>query len=72
MEGGESMAILSEPVRSSLKISFGGDDGSYTVSRLNAEASADSLLLLAEAVNLLQGIDPQDLIRAKEYRLVSE
>ncbi|MDR2648292.1 MAG: hypothetical protein LBB94_01025 [Clostridiales bacterium] len=66
------MAILSEPARSSLRISFGDDAAGYTVSRLNTEASADSLLLLAEAVNMLQGAAPRDLIRTKEYRLVSD
>ena len=67
------MEILNDPVRSSLRISYGeGDDAwNSTVSRLNTEASADSLMLLAEAISEFQGGEPADLIYTNEYQLES-
>jgi len=65
------MAILSESVRANLKISYGEDAWDYTVSRLDTEAAADSLLLLAEAISVFQGVEPMDLISTNEYRLVN-
>ena len=67
------MAVLSESVRSSLRISYGEGDvaWNFTLSRLNTEAGADSLLLLAEAVSVFQGAEPVDLISTDEYQLVN-
>ena len=63
------MEVTTEAVRANLRISFGKDLWDYTVSRLSTEADAESLLLLAEAVSLLQGAEPLDLVSTKEYRL---
>ena len=66
------MAVTSESVRASLRISY--DDGetwNYTVSRLNTKADASSLMLLAEAVSTFQGADPADLLITSESQLVS-
>ena len=65
------MEILSDPVRSSLRICYSESDGAWnsTVSRLNTEASADSLMLLAEAISEFQGVQPADLIFTNEYQL---
>ena len=65
------MAVLSEAIRANLKISYGEDAWDYTVSGLNPEANGYSLLLLAEAVSLFQGLEPLDLVSRNEYRLVS-
>jgi len=55
--------VASEAVRSSLRIGYDAEDlGNYSVSRLNPDASADSLVLLAVAVSEFQGADPSDLI----------
>ena len=66
------MTISTEAVRGNLRLSYGEDAWTYTVSRLNAEADASRLLLLAEAVSDLQGDVPMDLINRNEFRLVSE
>ena len=66
------MAVVSESVRSSLRISYdGGDTWNYTVSRLNTEAEAKNLLLLAEAISTLQGTAPAALVSTNEYQLVN-
>ena len=65
------MAISAEAVRASLKICFDGNTKNFTISRLNPEASSDSLLVLAEAVSLLQGTAPLELICTCEYSLIS-
>ena len=67
------MAVLSESVRSSLRVGYGADDDAwnYTVSRLNPEADADSLVLLAEAMGVFQGVEPAELVSTDEYQLVS-
>ena len=64
--------ISTEAVRANLKICYDEDVKDFTVSRLDTEAGADSMILLAEAVSLLQGADPMDLVGTSEYRLVSE
>ena len=64
------MAISTESVRANLKISCGEDTKDYTLSRLDTGADANSLLLLAEAVSMFQGVEPLDLIRTCEYRLI--
>jgi hypothetical protein len=72
------MVISTEAVRGNIRLSYANDidndddKWSYTVSRLNAEADASSLLLLAEAVSELQGGVPLDLINRSEFRLISE
>ena len=63
------MEVLSEAVRANLMISYGKDAWNYTVSRLGTDVGAGSLLLLAEAVSLLQGAEPLDLVSTNEYRL---
>jgi len=66
------MAVTSESVRASMKISY--DDGetwNYTVSRLNTKADANSLMLLAEAVSAFQGAEPVDLLSTSESQLIS-
>ena len=66
------MAISAEAVRAGLKIRFGGKTKNFTIPRLDPEADADSLLLLAEAVSLLQGTAPLELISTCEYRLIKD
>ena len=67
------MTISTEALRGNLRLTYGNDDTwNYTVSRLNPEADASSLLLLAEAVSDLQGEELMDLINRSEFRLVSE
>ena len=66
------LSILTEGVNGNIKLSFGEETANYTVSRLNPDADADSLLLLAEAVSILQGITPLDLVSKSEYRLIPE
>ena len=64
------MALTSESVRASLKISYDGDETwNFTMSRLNTAANADSLMLLADAVSAFQGTEPAGLISTNEYRL---
>ena len=66
------MAISTEALRGNLRLSYGDDVTNYTVSGLDAEADAGSLLLLAEAVGILQGEEPLDLINRSEFRLFPE
>ena len=66
------MAISAEAVRASVKICFGGGNiKNFTISRLNPDASEDSLILLAEAVSMLQGTAPLELICTCEYSLIN-
>jgi len=67
------MAVISESVRSSLRIGYGESDTAwtYTVSRLNTEAGADSLALLVEAVSAFQGVEPASLVSSSEYQLIN-
>ena len=64
------MTITTESIRANLKITYGEDTRDYTISRLDAGADANSLLLLAEAVSMFQGAAPLDLIRTCEFRLI--
>ena len=64
--------ISTEAVRANLKICYGEDVKDFTVSSLDTEAGAGSMILLAEAVSLLQGVEPLDLLGTGEYRLVGE
>ena len=66
------MAVINESVRSSLRISYGEDEDAwnYTVSRLDTEADADSLVLLVEAISVFQGAEPVDLVSTNEYQLI--
>ena len=66
------LTILTEGVNGNIRLSFGEEAANYTVSRLNPDADADSLLLLAEAVAILQGVTPMDLISRSEFRLIPE
>ena len=65
------MAVLSESVRSNLRISYGEDEDAWnsTMSRLNTEADADSLVLLVEAISVFQGVEPAELACTNEYIL---
>ena len=63
------MDILTESVRANLKICYGEDMKDFTVSRLDTEADADSLMLLGQAVSLFQGAEPLDLLGTKEFKL---
>ena len=66
------MAISAEAVRASVKICFGGGNiKNFTISRLNPDASEDSLILLAEAVSMLQGTAPLELTCTCEYSLIN-
>ena len=56
-------------VRANLKICYGENKKNYTVLRLNPEADADSLFLLAEGVDILQGGTATELVSTCEYRL---
>ena len=66
------MTILTEGVNGNLRLSFGEETANYTVSRLNPDAEAGDLLLLAEAVAILQGETPLDLVSRSEFRLIPE
>ena len=61
--------ISTEAIRANLKIRYGEDLKDFTVSRLDTEADAYSMILLAEAVSLFQGAAPADLLSTSEYRL---
>ena len=67
------MAVLCESVRSSLRISYGEDEDAwnYTMSRLDTDADADSLVLLVEAIGVFQGKEPADLVSTNEYQLIN-
>jgi len=66
------LTVSREGVNGNLRLSFGENIANYTVSRLNPEAEAGSLLLLAEAVATLQGETPSDLVSRSEFRLIPE
>ena len=66
------MTILTEGRTGNIRLSFGEEITNYTVSRLNPDAEASDLLLLAEAVSTLQGETPIDLISRSEFRLIPE
>ena len=66
------MTILTEGMNGNLRLSYGEETSNYTVSRLNPDAEAGSLLLLAEAVSILQGKEPLDLVSRSEFRLIPE
>ena len=66
------LTISREGVNGNLRLSFGEDVANYTVSRLNPNAEAGSLLLLAEAVATLQGEALTDLVSRSEFRLFPE
>jgi len=66
------LTVSREGVNSNIRLSFGEDVANYSVSRLNPNAEAGSLLLLAEAVATLQGETPTDLISRSEFRLIPE
>jgi len=66
------MAITAEGKSGNLRLKYpgvGDDTWTYAVSRLNPEADAASLLLLAEAVADLQEEMPIDLINRVEFVL---
>ena len=63
------MAISAKAIRAGLKIRFGGNMKKFTISGLNPAADEDSLLLLVEAISLLQGTAPLEVISTCEYRL---
>ena len=71
-KGGEYMAIIAVPSKGSIKIDYGTDDFEYTVTKLDAEADAGSLIDLALAVSELHSLEPLDLIYNCEFHLVSE
>jgi len=66
-----TLTVSREGVNSNIRLSF-DDVANYTVSRLNPNAEAGSLLSLAEAVATLQGETPTDLISRSEFRLIPE
>ena len=57
------MTVSREGVNSNIRLSFGEDVANYSVSRLNPNAEAASLLSLAEAVATLQGKTRYDTFR---------
>jgi len=67
------MSVSREGVSANLRLSFSDENtANYTVSRLNPNAEAGSLLLLAEAVAALQGVSPVDLVSRSEFHLIPE
>ena len=67
------MAVATIPVRGNIRLGYDGPDDtkwSYTISRLNPDADADSLALLAEAANDLQGVVLLDIRNSAEYQLI--
>jgi len=69
------MAVTAEGKSGNLRLKYeGADDDTWTfaVSRLDPDADAASLLLLAEAVSDLQGETPVDLTNRCEFILISD
>ena len=67
------MAVTADPVRGSMRLKYDGlDDGTwtYSVAKLDPAASAENLLLIAEAVADLQSEMPVEILNSCEYELV--
>ena len=70
--GGENMAISAEAIRANIKICCGKNKKNITISRLSADAGAESLNLLVEAVSMLQGGAAVELVCTTEFRLLDD
>jgi len=67
------MAITADPVRGNVRLKYEALDETtwtYSVARLDPAASAENLLLIAEAVADLQSDMPIEILNSCEYELV--
>ena len=67
------MAVTADPVRGNIKLKYDGLDDTtwtYSVARLDPAASAENLLLIAEAVSDLKSDMPIEILNSCEYELV--
>ena len=67
------MAVTADPIRGNVRLKYEGLDETtwtYSVARLDPAASAESLLLIAEAVTDLQSDMPIEILNSCEYELV--
>ena len=66
------MAVTADPVRGNVRLKYEGLETTwtYSVARLDPAASAESLLLIAEAVSDLQSDMPIEILNSCEYELV--
>ena len=67
------MAVTADPVRGNVRLKYEGLDETtwtYSVARLDPAASAEKLILIAEAVADLQSEMPIEILNSCEYELV--
>ena len=67
------MAVTADPLRGNVRLKYEGLDDTtwtYSVARLDPAASAENLLLIAEAVADLQSDMPIEILNSCEYELV--
>ena len=67
------MAVTADPVRGNIRLKYDGLDDStwtYSVAKLDPAATAENLLLIAEAVADLQSDMPIEILNSCEYELV--
>ena len=67
------MAVTADPVRGNVRLKYDGLDDStwtYSVAKLDPAATAENLLLIAEAVADLQSDMPIEILNSCEYELV--
>jgi len=67
------MAVTADPVRGSVRLKYDAPDDTtwtYSMAKLDPAASAENLLLIAEAVADLQSEMPIEILNSCEYELV--
>jgi len=67
------MAVTADPLRGNVRLKYEDLDETawtYSVARLDPAASAENLLLVAEAVADLQSDVPIEILNSCEYELV--
>ena len=67
------MAVTADPVRGNVRLKYEGlneTTWTYSVAKLDPAASAENLILIAEAVADLQSDMPIEILNSCEYELV--
>jgi len=67
------MAVTADPVRGNIRLKYDGLDSTawtYSVAKLDLAATAENLLLIAEAIADLQSDMPVEILNSCEYELV--
>jgi len=67
------MAVTADPVRGGVRLKYDAPDDTtwtYSMAKLDPAASAEKLLLVAEAVSDLQSEEPIEILNTCEYELV--